>query len=663
VGGAELAPEIEQRIVEKAGGNPFFIEEIVRELLNRGELVKAGDKYVSQHPIGEVEIPSTIQGVLAARMDRLNDDLKRTMQVASAIGRDFSIRLLKAVVDTSDEVRAHLNKLIALEIIYEKILYPDLEYTFKHALTQEVAYNSLLKQNRQEMHGRIAMAIEKLYTDSLEQHYELLAHHWESSNIPERAIEYLVLSAEKSNRSRAVNSAVDFFTRALNHIGNSETPPDPKLLMRIRAGRANPLQAMGKIEESFEDYLEAIRLAEETGNQDMTLNCLTFIPLLIYNTHLKDETPYYCERGLELARTFGNKSAEAWITTSYAFWRVTWDGSNEYGTIQDALRLAEKSGQPMVLGQVQLYLSLLARWRGDTQKASRLTEGIVERLQSSFSIFLAGGGCFVRGMALADTGKYEEAIRLMRQWIGILENHEIFVQLGRIANVLGWAYTEVYDHAKAKRCYSQSLEIAIDLEKNPAMRFLASHLKAMAEVSLMENTFEMSTLDDAWKLLTRFEKDSTGPDYNALRDRWLIRMKDLKGSILLDKGDLNGAEVLAKESCDFAEKKRYKKYIGKAERLQGQIMMKRSAHDLAEAKFKHALKMLEEVGNPKQLWITHTALARLYEKLKRPDLEREQWQAARVVIESTADELQDEELRTTFINAAPVRKIFEHASR
>jgi hypothetical protein len=131
LGGLPLAPEIEKKIVEKTGGNPFFVEEIVRDLLDRGDLVKSGDRYICNRPIYQLEIPNTIQGVLAARMDRLSEDLKQTMQVASVIGRDFAFRLLKSIMELGEELRVRLTNLVGLEILYEKALYPELEYIFK----------------------------------------------------------------------------------------------------------------------------------------------------------------------------------------------------------------------------------------------------------------------------------------------------------------------------------------------------------------------------------------------------------------------------------------------------------------------------------------------------------------------------------------------------
>jgi tetratricopeptide (TPR) repeat protein len=140
-------------------------------------------------------------------------------------------------------------------------------------------------------------------------------------------------------------------------------------------------------------------------------------------------------------------------------------------------------------------------------------------------------------------------------------------------------------------------------------------------------------------------------------------MKDLKGIMLLNRGELDGAEEVVRQGLEVATKRQYKKYIGRADRLSGQILAERGSYDLAEDKLMQALTKLEEVGNPKQLWITHTALAKLYEKMNRQDLVRNHWQAAASVVNSTADDLEDEELRKTFIKAKPVQEILENANR
>jgi tetratricopeptide (TPR) repeat protein len=623
--------------------------------------MKEGTRYILRNPIDRLDIPGTVQGIIAARMDRLSEDLKKTMQVASVIGRDFAYKILRSILELGDGLRTNLTNLVGLEVLYEKTLYPELEYIFKHALTQEVAYESLLKQRRREIHGRIAQAIEGLYSDKLEQHYELLAHHWELSDNPDRSIEYLVLAGEKSSCSQAATAAVNFFTRALNQLEKSEKAVDPKLMMRIRVGRANPFHSMGKVEESFGDYQEAISIGRKLGDQQSVLDCLAQLPLLLYSTALKDKVPSLCEEGLDLAGTLQDKGAQARIMASYAYWRYLWRRTEEYENFQEALKLAKQSGKPPVIFFTHLLLSLQERWIGNPRQSLKYSEGMVEMLQSVFNIILASSVSITRGWALTDLGNYNEAIEFQSQWIDILERNSIYVILGRVYNGQGWTYSEVYDLEKASAFNKKSLENAIVLRKKPAIVFAASEMQAMAEVNLMENKFEMGMIEDAWKHITRFEKVSIDSAYDLNRDRWSPRMKILKGTLLLNRGDLDGAEQLSRQSLEVASKRGFKKYVGRAERLLGIILTKRTAYNQAEARFKSAQGRLEEVENPKQLWITHAELARLYKKMNRSDLEREQWQKAAQIVTKTSDELQDNDLKETFISAPPIRQIIAGA--
>jgi class 3 adenylate cyclase/tetratricopeptide (TPR) repeat protein len=663
LGTEEMDRDLEELILEKTEGVPFFIEEFVKSITELKIIEKKGTRYHLVKDAKDVIIPSTVQDVIMARIDSLPEGAKGVLQTGSVAGREFSQELIEMVTGLSErELLSYLSVLKDSELLYERGIYPQSTYIFKHALTQDVAYETLLMQRRREIHGHIAGAMEKLYADRMEQHYELLAHHWELSDSPDRSIHHLVLAGEKSNRSQAATTAVDFFSRALNQIKLSDKAPAPNLMMRIRAGRAGPLHSKGRIEESLKDYQEAVRLARGTGDQQMVLRCLTEIPMLIYNTTFKDKVPQFCEQGLEVARALEDKGAEASIMTVYAYWRYIWKGSHELETLQHALSLAEKSGQPLAQIRVKWILALLERWYGNPERSLEHLEGLLETPQSILSIYDVTFTSFIRGMALTDIGKYNAAIKFLSQWIDVLEQNEIYINLGRCYNCLGWAHAEMYDFEKAFRFYNRALKNAINLRKSPAIRYSALEMQAQSEVCLMEYEFEKGNVDDAWEHMMQFEKESTHADYDLVRERWETRMKDLKGMMLLSRGDLESAEEVAREYLDTSMKRGFKKNIGKAERLFGQILTMRGAHDLAEAKLLAGLAKLEEVGNPKQIWMTHVALARLYEKMGRPDLERERWQAAHSIIASTANGLQDERLRDTFVNAAPIREIMEHAT-
>src|SRR5262249_52791561 len=170
-------------------------------LLEVGTLRRAADGYVLAKRLNEIFVPNTIQDVIMARIDRLEEAPKRTLQLASVIGREFTRRLLDPIANIQARTEELLQELKAIELIYEKNVFPELAYMFKHALTHEVAYNSLLVQRRKELHRLIALAIEELYTERLAEQYEVLAYHYERGEVWEKALEYLVKAGQKAQQA------------------------------------------------------------------------------------------------------------------------------------------------------------------------------------------------------------------------------------------------------------------------------------------------------------------------------------------------------------------------------------------------------------------------------------------------------------------------------
>ncbi len=203
-------------IIAKSEGTPFFIEEIVQALSERRILLRSDGVVHLTTPLAEIQIPATVQGMLAARIDRLEPEEKELLQTAAVMGRDFSQDLLIRVADlTEDDVRPLLDRLQAVELVYERLSHPDVMYIFKHALTQEVAYGSLLTERREELHERTARQIEALFESRLEDHYGDLAHHYSCSTNRQKAVEYLQLAAQQAVQRSANAEAINHLTRAL----------------------------------------------------------------------------------------------------------------------------------------------------------------------------------------------------------------------------------------------------------------------------------------------------------------------------------------------------------------------------------------------------------------------------------------------------------------
>jgi tetratricopeptide (TPR) repeat protein len=222
--GVEAIPaEIEQLIISKTDGNPLFIEELTRSLLESGTLVQALTGYVLTRPLQSLDVPTTVQGVLLARIDRLPEDLKQVLQMAAVVGRVFHYALLASVLQSSSELEALLLQLEDLEFIYPTSVAPQREYSFKHVLTQEAVYSTLLRPQREEYHERIGAAVETLYAERLDEYYELLAYHYTRSANTDKAVEYLDLANQRAAKANAMAEAYAYFAEAMRLLDSLPT--------------------------------------------------------------------------------------------------------------------------------------------------------------------------------------------------------------------------------------------------------------------------------------------------------------------------------------------------------------------------------------------------------------------------------------------------------
>jgi hypothetical protein len=261
-----LAP-LKQLLIRR--GNPFFLEETVRTLVETEALAGERGRYRLAQPIQTLQVPPTVQTILAARIDRLSPEDKQLLQVASVVGKDVPFTVLQAIAGLPDDaLRGGLDRLQAAEFLYEDGLYPDLEYSFKHALTHDVTHGGLLQERRRELHARIVEAIETLHRDRLGEHLEWLAHHAFRAEAWDKAREYLRRAGQKAVACSANREAVTWFEqtlRALSHLSDSsavkEEMIDVRLELRVAVG------ALGQYEHGLDVLLPAEALARELGDR------------------------------------------------------------------------------------------------------------------------------------------------------------------------------------------------------------------------------------------------------------------------------------------------------------------------------------------------------------------------------------------------------------
>jgi class 3 adenylate cyclase/tetratricopeptide (TPR) repeat protein len=269
--GGQVVPELRELILGRASGNPLYMEELTQTLLENGSIQRKENQYVLSREASEIQIPDTIQGIISARMDRLEDNLKRIMQFASVIGRDFAYRILQAITGVREELKSYLLNLQGLEFIYEKRLFPELEYIFKHALIQEVAYNSLLQKRRREIHEKIGKAIEQIYMNRLEEFYEMLAYHYLKAANHMKAYQYLVQAGDAAARLYAYAESRLHYAMALEALAQlSDTEENQRGRVDTLIKQAGSSWRADPLEQNLTRLIEAENLAKELPSPDGT---------------------------------------------------------------------------------------------------------------------------------------------------------------------------------------------------------------------------------------------------------------------------------------------------------------------------------------------------------------------------------------------------------
>jgi class 3 adenylate cyclase/tetratricopeptide (TPR) repeat protein len=488
---------LKQFILDKTQGNPFFIEELVQALFDQGVLVRNGGVSLVT-PLSEIRMPLTIQGVLAARIDRLTAAEKALLQTLAVLGKEFSFGLVKRVVnDPEEDVRGVLAHLQAAEFIYEQPMLPEPQYAFKHALTREVAYGSLLLESRKVLHECAAHAIEDAYGNRLESYYGDLARHYDLSGNTAKAVEYLRRAGEQAVQRSAYTEAINHLTSALELLKNlPDTSERARQELTLQLALGNPLiatrgyaapeveqvysrtwdlyQQVGQMPQLFFVLFGLWRFhlvrgryttAHELATQFMGLAQASKDPALLLpanfalgfslfrlgelasaREHLERGIALYhsqeYDRDQEHAFPYGQDTGVT--SLSYAAWILWYLGYPDQALkrSQEALALAYERAHPFTLAFALHFSAALHRMRREGPAAQqRAEEELALSSGHGFPYFVAGS-TFLLGWALAEQGQADEGITLMRQGLGA-HRAAGTVQVGQLLAILAEMYGRV----------------------------------------------------------------------------------------------------------------------------------------------------------------------------------------------------------------------------
>lgn len=428
---SEVPEALDQFVSQRIGGNPFYMEEFVQHLIESKQLVKNGRWKITTDLNGK-NIPTTIEGVVRSRIDRLEVETKRLLQQAAVIGRSFYYEVLAKVCDTQVVIKQHLERLEQSEIILEESLSQRPEYYFKHALLQEITYNSMLKNDRKQIHEKVGRTIEESFQDHLHEFYEVLAYHFKEAKVLVPAIKYAILAGKKKTALLATQEAYDYFQQAYD------------LLME-----------QGDLD------------AEKT---DLLLDVLIEWGFVFYHMGKSVSYLHLLERHQQLIESCKDLRKKAWL---YGWWGsnvsfLLTDGNRAYKLSSQAIEYAEASGDKKVIAFTYSWFASTCFYSKNIKAGEKYAIKSIE-MANEFKNekYLFGKSRFCAALCLLLNGKVNTAHRIIKEGIEIGKEMNSPRILSLLYSAMGNFKTYKKQWTEATPFYIQGGQVAPDgLYKN-----------------------------------------------------------------------------------------------------------------------------------------------------------------------------------------------------
>lgn len=446
-----VPPELQRFVEQKVEGNPFYLEEMINSLIESETLIRDNGTWKLTKPITESDIPSTIHGVLSSRFDRLEREIKRVLQEASVIGRAFLYEILKRITDLSGQCDQCLSALERLDLIRTRSLQPYLEYIFKHALTQEVVYNGLLKKERRILHEKIALVMEQLFHERLPEFYETLAFHFKNGHSLHKAVDYLMKSGEKSMKRYAVEESHQYYKEAFDILTSKpdKTREEEKLLIDLVIEWADVLYYIGDFKEldkllsTHEDLAESL---DDKARLGMFYAWLGWAKC--WTTKFK-ESYEYLHKALKLGEEIENQQV-----IGYACTWLTWSCA-ELGLLDEAILHGERAQEISKILESDQYLYFKsmgglahAYWyRGDKKKAFKAGRADVEYGHRHSNIRSAVMGHYVMSYSAYVDGDLQPLIECAQRALQVALD-PFYSQFPKMLLGIGYAFTGQFQAAE-----------------------------------------------------------------------------------------------------------------------------------------------------------------------------------------------------------------------
>ena len=461
----DAAPgDLKKFIRDRVEGNPFYLEEVINSLLETAILIQQDDKWLLTKPLIEANIPATVQGVISARLDRLEIETKKILQEASVIGRAFLYEILKRITELKEQIDKSLMGLERLDLIRTRSVQPELEYIFKHALTQEVVYNGLLKKERQHIHEKIGQVMEELFKDRLSEFYEALAYHYKQGHSIIRAVDYLMKAGKKSYDRYAVAEANQYYGDAYDLLKDQpdKSQEDNNLLTDLIIDWSYVLHNLGEYARLMELLQQNVNLAESLDVKERRGMFYAWLGWTLYRREYLKDAYQYLMKAFKLGREVGNEKVVGYACAFLAF------ACSDLGLFEEAVDFGDE-GQKVtrlfdsdkdLFRMTHAGLGWTYYFKGYGKKSIEYSRALLDYGQKRSDPRCQAQGFLFLGMGHAAIGDHLSAIDYYRSAIQISPD-PMFAMQGKTA--LGMSYVAANDMKNAQNTFDELMELNREL--------------------------------------------------------------------------------------------------------------------------------------------------------------------------------------------------------
>jgi class 3 adenylate cyclase/tetratricopeptide (TPR) repeat protein len=680
LGVKDLPKSIRDLIVDKAEGNPFFVEEIIRSLIETKQIVRENSHWKAMGDSAKVTLPNTLRGVLSARIDRLPETSKHVLQNAAVIGRQFDLRVLKPLTSLNGGLDAHIQYLREVSLVeaFQN------EYAFRHVLIQEAAYESILIKKRAELHRQIGEIMEEVHAERIEEFAPLLAHHYYSAG-DERSLKYDILAGEKSARLYANAEAATHFRRALEVAKRTQGEKEQIIKLHTQLGQVFELS--GRYEQALQSYEEMGSFGRECVDRSIEMKAMmakATIYSIFSQLHDPDLSAKLLLEALEISREIGDRAVQtrlSWNLMLNNLFSKKFDDALVHG--ETALKLARDLGDPEQLAFVLNDLCRLYTCLGRFEDAyAAIKEARRMWIEQNNQVMLADS-FGSEAEAAYNAGEFDRSFENSRQALQISE---------KIKNVWGQSYDRMLmafvllqqgQLGKAIPLGEYSTRLADEAG------LIASSITLRSELAWI-HAF-CGAFDKAYSLTAQAMQfaESKQPAWRAFPQAGLVRIHLLHGDVAsaqraagdaplqptsipyarftifvllanielaYAKGDYATALSMTDELLDEVEPLT-RLDVPDVLRWKGLILTRLNRDEEALRVLTEACSLANGIGADLQLWLSYASLADVHEKLGNNLEAQSNRYEARKIIGQIAESLREIGLAESFLNQPQVREL------